>query len=73
MTRPGSTEFLLYKMIEDRMPTFKVSRGRAIVIDKKTGKPKARPSGMSASATIAKRKAAGKPRLTKRNKGAQKP
>lgn len=44
-----------------------------IVIDPKTGKPKARPPRMSTSAKIAKKKAAEKPRLTKRIKGSQAP
>lgn len=33
-----------------------VSRGRSIVIDKKTGKPKAKPARKSASQRIAERK-----------------
>ena len=54
------------------MKNLKPSPGRAIVLDK-NGKPKAKPARMSASAKIAKRKAANQPRLTRRNKGAQKP
>lgn len=38
------------------MPTFKPSRGRLIAIDKKTGRPMAKPARMSTSAKIAKRK-----------------
>lgn len=49
MSLLGPTEFLLFKMIEERMPTFKTSRGRLIAIDKKTGKPKAVSKGQTRS------------------------
>ena len=45
-----------------KLPT---SKGRTIVIDVKTGKPKAKSYRTSTSAKIAARKKAGKPRLTK--------
>lgn len=60
------------KRRSDEMVTFQKSRGRTIVLDKKTGKPKAKTSGMNASkrAAIAKSK---KVRVTRKTKGAQRP
>lgn len=65
---------LLEKAIAEKiaMKDLKPSKGRAIVLDSK-GKPMAKPSRMSVSQRIAKKKAAGKPKLTRRIKGAQKP
>jgi hypothetical protein len=61
----------IIRTLEDKLdmpPTFKTSRGRAIAIDAKTGKPKPKPSRMSASQHIAERKSK-RVRPTKRVKG----
>lgn len=67
------TQALLYNLIEEKMKLTPPPPKHQIVIDQKTGKPKAKPPRMSTSAKIAKRKAAEKPRLTRRVKGAQSP
>lgn len=62
----------IISILEHKMKLTPPPPKHQIILDK-DGKPKARPPRMSTSAKIAKRKAAEKPRLTKRVKGAQSP
>lgn len=61
--------YLLAQAYETAAMKIPTSRGRSIELDAK-GKPRAKKGYASTSATIAKRKAANTPRLTKRVKGA---